>query len=81
MLKLTLIDSLYLTSLKECATVIDMLKIHPISTLLSGEGDALSSTVHMSDEQSVALSSYLTDDGNLNIDKYFTAIYGKTKAA
>ena len=63
-------DSLYLSSVKEMATVIDMLKIHPMATLLGGEGDALSGAVKCSDEMSIAMHQYFTDCGNLDIESY-----------
>lgn len=70
-------DSLYLANIKEQAAVIDFLKIHPMATLLGGEGDALSSTVHMSDEMSIAMHGWVTNNGTLDIDKYWRAIHGK----
>ena len=51
-------------------SVIDFLKIHPAVTLLGGTGEALSSTVHMSDEMAIASHSYFTDDDTLELDKY-----------
>lgn len=69
-------DALYMVAIKEMASVFDYLKIHPMSTLLGGEGDGLSNTVHMSDEMSVACHAYFTGDGELDIDKYYRAIHG-----
>jgi hypothetical protein len=68
-------DALYLSSLKEMGSVIDFLKIHPAVTLLGGTGDALSSTVHMSDEMAIASHSYFTDDDTLDLDKYWKALH------
>ena len=67
-------DSLYLASIKEMCTVIDLMKIHPMSTLLGGVGEALSNTVHMSDEMTVALHCYITDNGELDIESYFKQV-------
>ena len=61
-------------SIKEMATVIDMMAIHPSTTLLGGEGAGLSSTVHMSDEQAVAMHGYLTNNETLDIERYYQAI-------
>lgn len=58
------------------ATVIDLLKIHPMATLLGGEGPALAGTVKMSDEMSVSMNGWITDDGNLDIESYRKRIYG-----
>ena len=57
------------------ASVIDFLKIHPAVTLLGGTGEALSSTVHMSDEMAIASHSYFTDDDQLDLDKYWRALH------
>lgn len=57
------------------AAVPDFMRIHPMTTLLGGEGDALSPCVHMIDEQSVASHGYFTDDGNLDIEKYYRALH------
>lgn len=56
-------------------SVIDFLKIHPAVTLLGGTGDALSSTVHMSDEMAIASHSYFTDDDTLDLDKYWKELH------
>ena len=62
-------------------SVIDFLKIHPAMTLLGGTGEALSSTVHMSDEMAIASHSYFTDDDQLDLDKYWTELHPETNAA
>ena len=67
-------DALYLMSVKEMASVVDFLKIHPMSTLLGGEGDGLSATIKMPDEMSVACHGYFTDQDTLDIEKYYQAI-------
>ena len=54
--------------------VIDLLKIHPMTTLLGAQGEALSNMVHMSDEMSVSMHGYLTDDGKLDIESYRLAV-------
>ena len=48
--------------------VIDLLKIHPMTTLLGGSGKALSNMVHCSDEMAVAMHGYFTDEGSDNND-------------
>ena len=63
-------DSLYLCSIKEMCMVIDLLKIHPMTTLLGGSGKALSNMVHCSDEMAVAMHGYFTDEGRLPIEDY-----------
>ena len=67
-------DSLYLASLKECASVIDFLSIHPMTTLLGASGKALSNNVHMSDEMAIACQGFFTDNGNLDIESYYKQI-------
>ena len=67
-------DSLYLASIKEAATVVDLMKIHPMSTLLGGVGDALSNTVKMSDEMTIAMQGFMTDCGNLDIETYYQQV-------
>ena len=78
-------DSLYLASVKECATVIDFLNIHPMTSLLGASGKALSNLVHMSDEMAIACQGYFTDNGNLDIEHYYKQIESlkkkKNKAA
>ena len=54
--------------------MVDFLKIHPMSTLLGGEGDGLSATIHMSDEMSVACHGFFTEQDTLDIEKYYQAI-------
>ena len=73
-------DALYLSSIKEMGSVIDFLKIHPAMTLLGGTGEALSSTVHMSDEMAIASHSYFTDDDTLDLDKYWKALHPEVAA-
>ena len=46
-------------------------------TLLNGTGEALSSTVHMSDEMAIASHSYFTDDDQLDLDKYWNELHPK----
>ena len=70
-------DQLYLASIKEACLVIDLMSIHPMTTLLGGTGKALSNMVHMSDEMSVSLHGYFTDEGKLDIESYRLAIQGK----
>lgn len=70
-------DQLYLASIKEACLVIDLMSIHPMTTLLGGSGTALSNVVHCSDEMSVALHGYFTDEGKLDIESYRLAIQGK----
>lgn len=70
-------DQLYLASIKEACSVIDLMAIHPMTTLLGGTGKALSNMVHMSDEMSVSLHGYFTDEGKLDIESYRLAIQGK----
>lgn len=67
-------DSLYLASIKEACMVIDLLKIHPMTTMLSASGTALSNMVHFSDEMAVSSHRYFTDDGHLDIESYRVAI-------
>lgn len=50
--------------------MIDLLKIHPMTTLLGASGDALSNMVHPSDEMTVSAHRYFTGDGKLDIDSY-----------
>ena len=71
-------DSLYLFSIKEMAAVMDFMKIHPMTTLLVGEGEALCPCVKMIDEQAVAMHGYMTDDGELDIDKYYKLLHTET---
>lgn len=59
------------------ATVIDMMKIHPATTLLGGQGDGLSATVRLIDEQACAYNNYCTNNGTLDIEEYYQAIFGK----
>lgn len=54
--------------------VIDLMKIHPMATLLGGVGGSLSNTVHMSDEMSIAMHGYITNGGTLDIDNYYQQI-------
>ena len=67
-------DSLYLASIKEAATVVDLMKIHPMATLLGGVGNALSNTVKMSDEMAIACNQYFTDEGKLDIETYYQQV-------
>ena len=50
--------------------MIDMLKIHPMATLLGGEGTALSGNVKCVDEQAIASHNYFTEFGTLDIESY-----------
>lgn len=63
-------DTLYLMSIKEMATVIDCMKIHPISTLLGGEGGELYPAVKMSSEMAVALNEYANDGRDRSLSEY-----------
>lgn len=63
-------DSLYLLSIKEMATVLDCMKIHPISTLLGGEGGVLYPAVKMSSEMAVAANNWLIDGMTKDLSKY-----------
>lgn len=67
-------DSLYLASIKEACMVIDLLKIHPMTSMLGASGKALVNLVHMTDEMSVASHSYFTGCGNLPIEDYRLAV-------
>ena len=67
-------DSLYLASIKEAATVVDLMKIHPMATMLGGVGGSLSNTVHMSDEMAIACNQYFTDEGKLDIETYYQQV-------
>lgn len=53
----------------------DFMHIHPMTTLLGGEGDALSPCVKVIDEQIISMHGYMTDDGNLDIDKYYKELH------
>lgn len=72
-------DSLYLFSIKEMAAVPDFMHIHPMTTLLGGEGDALSPCVKVIDEQIISMHGYMTDDGKLNIEKYYKMLHPADK--
>lgn len=50
--------------------VLDFMKIHPMATLLGGEGLGLTSSVRMSDEMSIAMHGYFTNEDTLDIDAY-----------
>lgn len=63
-------DSLYLLCIKEMLTVIECMKIHPISTLLGGEGGELFPAVRISSEQSVAGNQWLHDGVRKPIEAY-----------
>ena len=63
-------DALYLASIKEMGLVLDFMKIHPMATLLGGEGLGLTSSVRMSDEMSIAMHGYFTNEDTLDIDAY-----------
>ena len=67
-------DSLYIASITECASVIDFLNIHPMTTLLGGTGKALSNNIHCSDEMTIAMQGFFTDNGNLDIEGYYKQI-------
>lgn len=67
-------DSLYLASIKEMCSVIDLMKIHPMATLLGGVGGSLSNTVHMSDEMAIASNQFFTDEGKLDIEAYYQEV-------
>ena len=68
-------DALYLMHVKEQAAVIDFLKIHPMSTLLGGEGDGLTATIKMPDEMCISMHNYLTDNDTVDFDKYYQMIH------
>jgi hypothetical protein len=61
---------LYLLSLKEMATVLDCMKIHPISTLLGGEGGKLYPAVKMTAEEAIAGHGWLIDGMTKSIAEY-----------
>ena len=63
-------DALYLLSIKEMATVIDCMKIHPISTLLGGDAGMLFPAVKCSSEMSIAANSWLNDGHAKSIADY-----------
>ena len=67
-------DSLYLANIKECASVIDFLNIHPMTTMLGGQGRALVNNVHCSDEMAIAMHGYFTDEGKLPIEEYYQQV-------
>lgn len=54
--------------------MIDLMKIHPMSSLLGGTGTALSNMVHCSDEMAIAMHGFFTDEGKLDIEAYFQAV-------
>lgn len=54
--------------------MIDLMKIHPMATLLGGVGGSLSNTVHMSDEMAVSFHGYVTNNGALDIESYYQQI-------
>lgn len=63
-------DSLYLLSIKEMCTVLDCMKIHPISTMLGGEAGELSPSVRMSSEMAVSANEYLADGVSKPLSEY-----------
>lgn len=63
-------DSLYLLSIKELALVHDCMKIHPIATMLGGEGGELYPSVKMVSEAAVAANEWLTDGVSKPISAY-----------
>ena len=63
-------DALYLLSIKEMVTVLDCMKIHPISTLLGGEGGKLYPAVKMTAEEAIAGHGWLIDGMTKSIAEY-----------
>ncbi|MBO4735786.1 MAG: hypothetical protein J5614_05250 [Paludibacteraceae bacterium] len=63
-------DALYLLSIKEMATVLDCMKIHPIATLLGGDSGKLFPAVKMSSEMSIAANQWLHDGASKPISEY-----------
>ena len=54
--------------------VIDLLKIHPMTSMLAGSGKALENLICMTDEMSIASHRYFTGNGNLPIENYRIAV-------
>ena len=67
-------DSLYLASIKEACMVIDLLKIHPMTSMLAGSGKALANLVCMTDEMSISSHRYFTGNGEIPIEDYRLAV-------
>ena len=61
---------MYLLSIKEMATVIDCMKIHPISTMLGGEGAELYPAVKMSSEMAIAWNEWMNDGVKRSLSDY-----------
>ena len=54
--------------------MIDLMKIHPMTSLLGGTGSSLSNLVHCSDEMAIACHGYFTNEGKLPIEDYYQAV-------
>ena len=63
-------DQLYLLFIKEQALVPELMKLHPICTLLGGQGEGLDNAVKITSEQSIGMHRYLTEDDTIDIKKY-----------
>ena len=63
-------DALYLLSIKEMATVLDCMKIHPVATLLGGDAGMLFPAVKMSSEMSIAANQWMHDGLAKTISDY-----------
>ena len=63
-------DQLYLLFIKEQALVPELMKLHPICTLLGGQGEGLDNAVKITSEQSIGMHRYLTEDDTIDVKKY-----------
>jgi len=63
-------DELYLLSIKEMATVMECMYIHPISTLLGGKDGVLDDVVCMTDEEAIAAGGWLLDGLSKPVEEY-----------